>query len=165
MRSLALWLALSLGAAGLAHGGELSDAAKGAKAKRQASKSRVITNADVKNSKGKVVTTNVPDTPVEKQPTMLEKHAAARAADKKLQAARLAVQTRVEDLETELAAIEQAYYDENDLNRRDTVIVSRFQEVKAQLDAERAALAALDPPPVEPAAPANADGPGTNDSE
>jgi hypothetical protein len=168
MRSLALLLALTAGAAGLALGGELTDAAKGAKAKRQASKSRVITNADVKNSKGKVVTTNVPDTPVQKQPTMIEKHAAARAAAKKLEAARLAAQTVVAELETELAALEQAYYDENDLNRRDTVIVHRFNEVKMQLDAARAGLTELDPQPSEapePPAPESTDARSANDSE
>ena len=36
------------------------------------------------------------------------------------------------------AAIEQAYYDENDLAKRDTEIVKKFNDVKAKLDATRA---------------------------
>jgi hypothetical protein len=143
MKSLALFLALCLGMASLAHSGELSDAAKGAKAKRKKSTSKVIRNADVKRSKGQIATTNAPTTPVEKEPTLAEKHAASRAADKVATARRLKAEQLVADLEKEVAALERAYFDDNDLNRRDTVTVPRFNDAKARLDAARADLSQL----------------------
>lgn len=144
MKVLAVILALCLGTAGLAHAGELTNAAKGAKAKRQKSNSKVITNADVKKSKGKIVETpNVQAGPVEKEPTLTEKHEAQRAADKVASELRAESEKLVADLEKELAAIEQQYYDENDLNRRDTEIVKKFDDVKAKLDKARAELAKL----------------------
>lgn len=144
MKALAVILALGLGTAGLAHAGELTNAAKGAKAKREKSTSKVITNADVKKSKGKIVETpNVQAAPVEKEPTLTEKHQAQRAADSAASELRAQIEKLVADLEKELAAIEQQYYDENDLNRRDTEIVKKFDDVKTQLDDARASLAKL----------------------
>lgn len=144
MKTLAAILALCLGTAGLAHAGELTNAAKGAKSKRQKSTSKVITNADVKSSKGKIIETpNVPPTPVEKEPTLAEKHAARRAADSAASRLRAETERLVADLEAELASIEQQYYDENDLNRRDTEIVKKFDDVKAKRDEALATLAAL----------------------
>ena len=143
MKRQALIATLCLGMAVLAFAGDLSDAAKGAKSKRRTSTSKVITNADVKKSKGKIVQTpNLPAT-VEKQPTLTEKHEAQKAADKAANALRTKQETLVNRLETELAAIEQQYYDENDPNRRDTEIVKKFNDVKAKLDAARSELAKL----------------------
>ena len=136
MRSLALILALCLGTAALA--GDLTNAAKGAKAKRKKSTSKVITNADVKKSRGKIAETPNLAPTVEKQPTLTEKHEAQKAADKVANEARVKQEQLIAQLEKELAALEQQYYEENDLNRRDTVIVRKFNDVKAKLDAARA---------------------------
>ncbi|HEX6094859.1 MAG TPA: hypothetical protein VF432_00940 [Thermoanaerobaculia bacterium] len=136
MKTLALLVTLCLCTAAFA--GDLTNAAKGAKSKRKKSTSKVITNADVKKSKGKVVETpNLPAT-IEKQPTLMEKYEARRAAEKTANELRIRQEQLVADLEKELAAIEQRYYEENDLNRRDTEIVKKFNTVKAQLDAARA---------------------------
>jgi hypothetical protein len=122
---------------------DLVDAAKDAKAKRKKSTSKVITNADVKKSKGKVGTTTAPSTPVTPEPTMMEKHTAAREAEK-IAADRKALATAlVGRLEKELATIEQRYYEENDLDRRDVELVKRFNDTKARLDAAREELAQL----------------------
>jgi len=123
---------------------DVVDVAKEAKAKRKKSTSKVITNADVKKSKGKIATTNVPNTPIEKTPSIVEQQEAKRAADKIAAERRAKYEKLVADLEKELAAIEQAYYDENDLAKRDTEIVKKFNDVKAKLDAARAA------PPTKP---------------
>jgi len=139
MKRFALLLLLCLGAAVIARGGDLTDAAKDAKTKRaKKGTTKVITNADVKKSKGKIQTTTVPDTPVTPEPSMMEKYQAERAAKLVADAKLAEVVKRVADLEKELAAIEQSYYEENDLTKRDTVIVKRFDEVKAKLDAAKA---------------------------
>ncbi|HEX6084657.1 MAG TPA: hypothetical protein VF266_09040 [Thermoanaerobaculia bacterium] len=134
MKTLALLLLL------LAADDTLVDAAKGAKEKRKKSTTRVLTNADVKKSKGKIATTpNVSGDPVNAEPTMLEKHTAAKAADKALAEKREASDALIAALEKDLAAIEQSYYNTNDLDYRDTVLVKRFNDVKTKLEAARAA--------------------------
>ncbi|HET8796143.1 MAG TPA: hypothetical protein VFO89_00540 [Thermoanaerobaculia bacterium] len=136
MKALTLILALCLGTAALA--GDLTTAAQGAKSKRKKSTSKVITNADVKKSKGKIVETpNLSPAPVEKEPTLTEQFEAKKAAEKAANELRAKQEQLVADLEKELAAIEQQYYEENDLNRRDTEIVKKFNDVKAKLDAAR----------------------------
>lgn len=137
MKTLALAVTLCLlGTAAFA--GDLTNAAKGAKAKRKKSTSKVITNADVKKSKGKIADTPNLSPAVEKQPSMLEEYEAKRAAEKVAEELRIKHERLVADLEKELAAIEQRYYEENDLNRRDTEIVKKFNDVKARLEAARA---------------------------
>jgi hypothetical protein len=134
MKTLALLLVL------LAADDSLVGAAKAAKEKRRKSTTKVLTNADVKKSKGKIATTpNVSEEPVKPEPTLTEKHEAAKAAEKALAAKRAASATLIAGLEKELAAIEQSYYNTNDLDYRDTVLVKRFAEVKAKLDAASAA--------------------------
>ena len=134
MKLLALLLAL------IAADDSLVGAAKEAKEKRKKSTTKVITNADVKKSKGKIATTpNVSSDPVAPVPTSTEIHDAARKAEKELTAKRAASDELIATLEKELAAIERSYFDENDLNKRDTEIVKRFTDVKAKLDAARAA--------------------------
>jgi len=131
---------------------ELVDRAKAAKAQRKASTTRVITNADVKKSKGKIAQTSVPATAVEAPPseTLTERHEAAKKASAAAQAKRASAEKNVADLEKAVAAIEQQYYEENDLDRRDGEIVQRFTAAKAKLDAARAELQAIldavDPP-------------------
>jgi predicted nucleic acid-binding Zn-ribbon protein len=146
MKPLALFLALCLGAAAAARAGDLTDAAKESKAKRRKSTSKVITNTDVKRSKGKIQTTNVPDTPVAPEPSMMEKYNADRAAKLAADEKRIAAEQKVASLEKELTAIEQSYYEENDLTKRDTVVVKHFNDVKARLDAARIDLASLAKP-------------------
>lgn len=138
MKALALLLLL------LTADDTLVDAARDAKAKRRKSTTKVLTNADVKKSKGKIATTpNVSGEPVQREPTLIEKQQATRTAEKASAERRAASEKLIATLEKELAAIEQSYYHENDLNRRDTELVQRFNDVKAKLDAARASLAAL----------------------
>lgn len=129
---------------------ELVETAKESKAARRKSTSKVITNADVKKSKGKIQTTNAPSTPVVREPTLMEKHVANRAAEKEAEARKAKYATLIAHLEKELAEIEQSYYSENDLSRRDTVIVKRFTEVKAKLDEAKLAAGEEPAPEGEP---------------
>jgi hypothetical protein len=122
---------------------DLVDAAKANKAKRKNSTTKVLTNADVKKSKAKIVETKVPAAPVVREPTLMEKHVATKAAKADADAKRAATEELIGELEIELSAIEQRYYEENDLNRRDTEIVKRFNDVKKRLDEAKAALAQL----------------------
>lgn len=130
---------------------EMVETARKAKVSRRQSTSKVITNADVKKSKGKVQTTNAPSTPVVSEPTLMEKHLANRAVEDAATARKARYATLIAQLENELAAIELSYYNENDLSLRDTVIVRRFNAVKAKLD--EAKLAAGDAQPSGEAPP------------
>lgn len=127
---------------------DLVEAAKAAKAKRKKSTTKVITNADVKKAKSALSENKLEPVPVEPQSkeSLLEKQARERkeriASDLKIEAAKKSVA----DLERELAAIEQRYYEENDLDRRDSEIVRRFNDTKTKLDAARKELEALLPP-------------------
>ena len=109
---------------------------------------KVITNADVKKTKGKIATSTPKPIPaVSADHTvadprgimeMAEADAKARkAADDRIAAAK----TKFDSLEKDLAAIEQAYYQERDPNVRDTVIQQRFAQTKRQLEAARKELA------------------------
>ena len=106
---------------------------------------KVITNEDVKKSANKApatppkdAATNAPpaDTkgPLQKQD---EQHRARVAVVKRLTDA----EKKAAELEAELRRLEQAYYDEADLNRRDTILVPRFEQTKKQLDDAKAELA------------------------
>ena len=104
---------------------------------------KVITNADVKKSSGKVTTNPVPTTTtapaaapmtIADQDKLLHDRAAAQ---KRTDAA----QAKVNDLDKELDRIEQAYYAENDPNYRDKTIAERFEQTKKQLDSARKELA------------------------
>ncbi len=144
MKKLALLATLCIVTAALAFAGDLTDAAKDAKSKRKKSTSKVLTNADVKKSKGKVIETpNVPATLPEKEATLTEKYEAQRTADKVASEQRAKSEKLVADLEKKLAALEQQYYEENDLDRRDGEIVKKFNDTKAKLDAAKAELAKL----------------------
>lgn len=132
-----------------AFGDDLVDAAKTAKAKRKKSTTKVITNADVKKAKAALVENKpqeIPVAPISAE-SSLEKQARERrantAADVKLAAAEKALA----DFEKELLLLEQKYYEENDLDRRDTDLVRRFNDVKAKRDAARKELDALMPSP------------------
>ena len=108
---------------------------------------KVITNADVKKSKGKLIVLPpkaVEPLAAEGQPPAKgtleqqeENRKARLEAEKRLSDA----DTRVKDLEKELARIEQSYYNEADPNRRDSQIGPRFNQTKRQLDDARKQLA------------------------
>jgi len=142
-----LLLAVLLIAVTSAFGDDLVDAARAAKAKRKKSTTKVITNADVKKAKAKLVENKPPEIPVEAIPaeSSLEKQARERKerldADIKVAAAKKALA----DFEKELAMLEQKYYEENDLDRRDTELVRRFNDVKAKRDAAKKELEVLMP--------------------
>lgn len=145
---LAVLLIASVAFTGTMWGDDLVEAAKAAKAKRKKSTTKVITNADVKKAKSKLIENKTAEAPVEPLPdeSSLEKQARERreraAADVKLAAAK----ATVTEFEKELAAIEHKYYEENDLDRRDTELVRRFNDVKAKLEAARKELEVLEPP-------------------
>src|SRR6185436_18720022 len=128
----------------------LVEASKDAKSKRKTSTTKVITNADVKKSKGKVVQkpgTPAPAAETKPEPTSLEKQAMERAARQIAEARLATAQKLVAELERELAAIETSYYETNDLDYRDKVLVRRFNETKRKLDEASAELKAAALPP------------------
>ncbi|MEA2344672.1 MAG: hypothetical protein QOF63_2841 [Thermoanaerobaculia bacterium] len=104
---------------------------------------KVITNADVKKSSGKVTTVPAaaksttpaiaPPMSIADQDKLLHDRAAAQ---KRTDAA----QAKVNDLDKELDRLEQAYYAENDPNYRDKTIAQRFEQTKQQLDSARKEL-------------------------
>jgi hypothetical protein len=105
---------------------------------------KVITNADVKKSSGKVTTlpaaaksTAPPPAPkisIADQDKLLHDRAAAQKRTDIAQA-------KVKDLDKELDRLEQAYYAENDPNYRDKTIAERFEQTKQQLDSAQKDLA------------------------
>ena len=105
---------------------------------------KVITNADVKKTKGKLV--ELPPKPAATVAAVDNRGPLAKqddefhireAADTRVAKA----QKKVDDLAKELRRIEDAYYAENDPNYRDSTIVPRFNQTKNQLDAARKELA------------------------
>lgn len=144
MKPLALAL-LVAALATVARGGDLVTTAKTAKAKKKTSTTKVITNADVKKSKGKVVENTAPAKPSDPQPTQttMERYNADRAARAALEQKLAEANANVAALEKSLASIEQQYYEENDLDKRDRELTRRFAEVQAQLEAARTIRDAL----------------------
>ena len=121
----------------------LVKAAHESKAKKKTSKRKVITNADVKKSKAKLLNSTAPAmtaTPAPQRSIIAEADAQKRA--------RVAAEQRVDSaehdlavLQADLARIEQSYYDENDPERRDGVIRQQFEEKKQQVEVARQKLA------------------------
>jgi membrane-bound lytic murein transglycosylase B len=157
MKPLALALAFCVGTAALGHPSEPAQAtattpdvvevAKAAKEKKKKSTTKVITNADVKKAKARVGETKIvaPVEPAPKKSLAEEYETSYR--DRLVNDEKVAVtRKKVADLERELAAVEQSYYEENDLDKRDTEIVKRFNDTKAKLEQARKDLAALAPP-------------------
>ena len=142
MKTIALALLLITAAAALAD--DVVKAAKEAKEARKKSTTKVITNEDVKKSKGTLIETSASSKPVEEpRPGLAEEHDAAYRARVAAEPRIVAAEKIVADLEKELAAIEQSYYEESDLDRRDTEIVKRFNALKANVDAAREDLETL----------------------
>jgi hypothetical protein len=137
MRLVAILALLSF--ALVARGDEaLVEAAKEAKAARKTSKTKVITNKDVKKSKSKLNESSASAQPRPIPPPTASEKAIAEKAAKADHEQRLAAATRiVKDLEVAAAKLEQSYYDEDDPTRRDTVIAPQFRYAKSKLDAAR----------------------------
>lgn len=141
---------------------DLVEAAQGAKARRRNSSTKVITNADVKKAKGKLIVKAgsqpaLAETPVK---PMLQAHQERLAAIRATEARMKAAEERMAAIAKEMVALELSYYEENDLDRRDTEIASRFLEAKERMKAATAerdeAKLALEPPAVageDPSAP------------
>jgi hypothetical protein len=145
MKTLAIVLTLAVLAIPLAADEEAVRAAKEQKAKRKNSTSRVITNADLPKAKGRVVESGREMTPVAPPPSegSLERHEAARRAAL-LAAEQIAAAERlVQSIQVELASIEKSYFDESDLDRRDSEIVRRFEEAAERLRRADEALEVL----------------------
>ncbi len=123
----------------------LVETAKQSKAKRKTSSTKVITNKDVKKSKGKLIVLSTPagDKPAAPAETVgpLEKQDARYRQRKEAQERLDTAQKKVDGLQKELDSIEQRYYEENDPNYRDQVIQKRFAQTKRQLEDARHELA------------------------
>lgn len=142
MRTIALALLLTTATA--AAGDDVVKVAKEAKEARKKSTTKVITNEDVKKSKGTLIETSATSQPAgESQPGLVEAHDAAYRARIAAEPKIAAAEKVLAGLEKELAAIEQSYYEENDLDLRDTEIVKRFNVMKVRVDAAREDLDAL----------------------
>jgi len=126
----------------------LVKAAKASGGPKKKSTKKVITNADVKKSKGKLQvlppkTESVAATataPADKR-SSLEKQADDRHAMDEATVRITTAQKKVDDLTKELRRIEDAYYAENDPNYRDATIAAQFTQAKQQLDGARKELA------------------------
>ena len=143
----------------------LVKAAKATRAPKKKSTKKVITNADVKKSGGKV-TVLPPDkkgaatASVQTKGPLTKYEEQQRAADAAAKRVALAEAT-VTRLQSELDRIEQTYYESNDPNYRDTAIKDRFEQTKRQLDDARKNLSDArdvqkrvttpEPPPKPPA--------------
>lgn len=123
-------------------------AAKEAKKKRKAPASKVITNADVRKSKGRLIvlpasaTAAADSEAATKSPAQRDiEYRQRRELEEKI----VAAEAKVASLEKELQDVESRYYEENDPDRRDNVIRKKFEETKKQLQNAREELAALTP--------------------
>ncbi|HEY3052163.1 MAG TPA: hypothetical protein VGK04_02110 [Thermoanaerobaculia bacterium] len=121
---------------------DLVTTAKQSKENRKKSSTRVITNKDVKKSRGKLIVLSTTadkaapraSTPPKDPDTLFLER---RGATERLQAA----QKKVDGLQKELDSLEQQYYRENDPNYRDQVIQKRFAQTRRQFDDARQELA------------------------
>ena len=145
MKSLIAIALFLIAAAGTADDSPLVKSAKANGGPKKKSTTKVITNADVKKSGGKVttlppakavatVTVATPLGPIAAQDKLLHDRAAAQKRTDLAQA-------KVNDLDKELDRLEQAYYAENDPNYRDKTIAERFEQTKKQLESARKDLA------------------------
>ena len=134
---------------------DLVQAAKDAKSKRKKPATKVLTNKDVKNSKGTLIV--LPEAKgkaaQEKKaagPSPLVQHDLNYRARLELQEALAEASEKVAALEKELALAESLYYEENDPDRRDGVIRKQFEETQQKLEEAKAELKELSPEPRAP---------------
>jgi hypothetical protein len=124
----------------------LVKAAKASGGPKKKTTKKVITNADVKKSKGNLVVlplkpTEAAATASQPQKTSLQKQDEQRKASGVASIRVTTAEKKVGELEKELRRIEDAYYAENDPNYRDKTITDRFNQTKKQLDDARKELA------------------------
>jgi hypothetical protein len=121
----------------------LVDAAKTSKKTRKKSTTKVLTNADVKKSSGKIVVVDRPAPPAVATSSIgpITQHENDRKAQKLAEEIVAAEEKNVAELQAELLRIEQTYYDENDPHYRDEVIQKRFEQTRRQLEEARKSLA------------------------
>ena len=118
----------------------LVKASKRSTRKGKKSASKVITNSDLKKSKGKLITlqsstmADIPPAPAKSRIELQTEERQQRAA---ADVRRTAAEKKVSELEQELARIEQSYYEENDPIVRDTKIAKKFAETKQKLEAAK----------------------------
>ena len=129
---------------------ELVEAAKDAKKKRKDPSTKVLTNKDVKNAKGKLIVLPESAAPAAEEkkadgPTPLEKHDANYRARLVLEAKLEEARSNVAALEKQLQDLESRYYEENDPDRRDRLIRKEFEETQEKLEEARAELEKLHP--------------------
>lgn len=136
---------------------DLVSAAKEAKGKRKQPSTKVLTNADVKKSKGKLIILSSTEKPGaetaarEADPlSPLQRHDASYRERLVIDEKTRVAQARVDALEKELLELESRYYEENDPDRRDRVIRTKFEEVRKSLDEAKAELEAVKPKDPEP---------------
>lgn len=136
---------------------DLVSAAKDAKGKRRQPSTKVLTNADVKKSKGKLIVLSSPEkaeagtAAKEVDPlSPLQRHDASYRERLVIDEKTRVIQSRVDALEKELLELESRYYEENDPDRRDRVIRSKFEEVRKELDEAKSELEAVKPKDPEP---------------
>ena len=130
----------------------LVEAAKDAKARRKTGGRRVITNADLARSRGKIIQRKPEDLPpLPPVESLIEKHEAERKAKALLEEQVRVLDEAIAALEKEVAMIEQIYFETHDLDYRDKELVARFTEAKAKLDKVRAEREALVPDGAAPA--------------
>jgi len=132
-------------AAAAADDSPLVKAAKANGGPKRKTTKKVITNRDVKKSKGKLaeLPTKPAPAPVPAGPVKgsLQKQDDQRRAQALTSQRVATAQTKVNDLEKELLRLEQAYYEAADPNYRDTQIQDRFNQTKRQLEDARKELA------------------------
>jgi len=145
VKTAILIMTIFIAAIGLADDSPLVKAAKASGGPKKKSTKKVITNADVKKSTGKIAIRPAkegPSTPAQTDTKgSLEKQDDARHARAAASVRLSAAQKKVDELEKELRRIEDSYYAENDPNYRDSTIQQRFNQTKKQLDDARKELA------------------------
>ncbi|HEY0140578.1 MAG TPA: hypothetical protein VGF48_06765 [Thermoanaerobaculia bacterium] len=156
MKSIACALLLivsmtSLRAGDVVEASDVVQASNAAKSKRKKSTSRVITNADVKKSKGKITENKAPLTPIDETPKVseVEQYETARLVRIAGEEKTAAIDREIVQLEAELVLIERAYFEENDPNVRDGAIVRKFRTTQEKLDAKKKERDALKTPKAE----------------
>ena len=128
---------------------DLVAAAREAKSKRKKPETKVLTNADVRKSKGTLIELKPTEGEVAAEPSEpiapLELHDEQRRQRIELEGKIFEVRKTISALERQLELIEQRYYEENDPDRRDNLIRPQFEEKKKELDAARVELDTLQP--------------------
>jgi hypothetical protein len=126
---------------------DVVETARDSKAKRKKSTTKVLTNKDVKKSKGKLIVISTPDAKPDAKktaaPVTIEQQEERYRARTETKERITTAEKKVGDLERAVTDLEQQYYATNDPTYRDQVIQKRFTQSKRQLDEARQELADL----------------------